>query len=291
LKWIDFETPQTIDEAVKILSDSNGQAKPLAGGTDLIVQLRVGDPRVNASQVMDIKGIPELNELSYSPEKGLTVGAAVPLYKIYNDENVKKYYPAIIDSASLIGGTQIQGRASLGGNLCNAAPSGDGIPNLIAHGAIAKIAGPNGIREANVEDICVGPRQTSIESNELLISINFPINPSGFGASYLRFIPRNEMDIAVAAAGVSVVIENGKFINARVSLASVAPKPLFVKEAGDVLVGKSVSPESIQEAAILAKDAATPISDMRGTAEYRKHLCEVLTQRALDNAIARAQEN
>ena len=114
--------------------------------------------------------------------------------------------------------------------------------------AIAKIAGPNGIREANVEDICVGPRQTSIESNELLISINFPINPSGFGASYLRFIPRNEMDIAVAAAGVSVVIENGKFINARVSLASVAPKPLFVKEAGDVLVGKPVSPESIQEA-------------------------------------------
>lgn len=291
MKWIDFETPQTIDEAVKILSDSNGQAKPLAGGTDLIVQLRVGDPRVNASQVMDIKGIPELNELSYSPEKGLTVGAAVPLYKIYNDENVKKYYPAIIDSASLIGGTQIQGRASLGGNLCNAAPSGDGIPNLIAHGAIAKIAGPNGIREANVEDICVGPRQTSIESNELLISINFPINPSGFGASYLRFIPRNEMDIAVAAAGVSVVIENGKFINARVSLASVAPKPLFVKEAGDVLVGKPVSPESIQEAAVLAKNAATPISDMRGTAEYRKHLCEVLTQRALDAAIERAQEN
>ena len=156
---------------------------------------------------------------------------------------------------------------------------------------IESITADLGDVEANVEDICVGPRQTSIESNELLISINFPINPSGFGASYLRFIPRNEMDIAVAAAGVSVVIENGKFINARVSLASVAPKPLFVKEAGDVLVGKSVSPESIQEAAILAKDAATPISDMRGTAEYRKHLCEVLTQRALDNAIARAQEN
>ena len=291
MKWIDFETPQTIDEAVKLLADANGQAKPLAGGTDLIVQLRVGDPRVSVNQVINIKSIPELNELSYSPEAGLTIGAAVPLYKIYNDENVKKYYPAIIDSASLIGGTQIQGRASLGGNLCNAAPSGDGIPNLIAHGAIATIVGPKGTRKANVEDICIGPRQTSIENNELLVSINSPINPSGFGASYLRFIPRNEMDIAVAASGVSVVIENGKFINARVSLASVAPKPLFVKEAGEVLVGKSVSPESIQEAAVLAKNAATPISDMRGTAEYRKHLCEVLTQRALDNAIARAQEN
>ncbi len=291
MKWIDFKKPQTIDEAVKLLSDSNGQAKPLAGGTDLIVQLRVGDPRVNASQVIDIKGIPELNELTYSSKDGLTIGAAVELYKIYNDDNVKKYYPAIIDSASLIGGTQIQGRASLGGNLCNAAPSGDGIPNLIVHGAIATIVGPNGTRKANVEDICVGPRKTSIESNELLVSINFPINPSGFGASYLRFTPRNEMDIAVAAAGVSVVIENGKFTNARVSLASVAPKPLFVKEAGDVLVGKPVSPESIQEAAVLAKDAATPISDMRGTAEYRRHLCEVLTRRAFDAAIERAQEN
>ena len=291
MKWINFENPRTIDEAVKLLADSNGQAKPLAGGTDLIVQLRVGDPRVNANNVIDIKGIPELNELSYDAKNGLTIGAAVPLYKIYNDANVKKYYPAIIDSASLIGGTQIQGRASLGGNLCNAAPSGDGIPNLIAHGAIATIVGPNGTREANVEDICIGPRKTSIEDNELLVSINFPINPSGFGASYLRFIPRNEMDIAVAAAGVSVVIENGKFTNARVSLASVAPTPLFVKEAGDALIGKSVSSESIGEAAVLAKNAATPISDMRGTAEYRKHLCEVLTQRALDAAIERAQEN
>ena len=291
MKWINFENPQTIDEAVKLLADSNGQAKPLAGGTDLIVQLRVGDPRVNANNVIDIKGIPELNELSYDAKNGLTIGAAVPLYKIYNDANVKKYYPAIIDSASLIGGTQIQGRASLGGNLCNAAPSGDGIPNLIAHGAIATIVGPKGTRKANVEDICIGPRKTSIEDNELLVSINFPINPSGFGASYLRFIPRNEMDIAVAAAGVSVVIENGKFTNARVSLASVAPTPLFVKEAGDALIGKSVSSESIGEAAVLAKNAATPISDMRGTAEYRKHLCEVLTQRALDAAIERAQEN
>ena len=291
MKWIDFEKPNTIDEAIKLLVDSNGLAKPLAGGTDLIVQLRVGDPRVNASQVIDVKGIPELNELSYSPESGLTIGAAVELYKIYNDDNVKKYYPAIIDSASLIGGTQIQGRASLGGNLCNAAPSGDGIPNLIAHGAIVTLAGPNGTRKAKVEDICIGPRKTSIDSDELLLSINLPINPSGFGASYLRFIPRNEMDIAVAAAGVSVTIENGKFTNARISLASVAPTPIFVKEAGDSLVGKAVSPEAIQEAAILAKNAASPISDMRGTAEYRKHLCEVLTQRALDIAINRAQEN
>ena len=132
MKWIDFEKPKSIDEAVKLLSGSSGNARAMAGGTDLIVQLRVGDPRVNADVVVDIKSVPELNELSYSSDKGLTIGAAVECYKIYNNENVKKHYPAILDSATLIGGTQIQGRATFGGNLCNAAPSGDAIPNLIA---------------------------------------------------------------------------------------------------------------------------------------------------------------
>ena len=289
MKWIDFEKPKTIEEAVKLLSESGGEAKPLAGGTDLIVQLRVGDPRVNAKVVVDVKSIPELNELSYSADGGLTVGAAVECYKIYNDENVKNHYPAILDSATLIGGTQIQGRASLGGNLCNAAPSGDSIPNMVAHGAVATVVGPKGSRQIAVEGVCTGPRQTSIADDELLISINFPSNGSGFGANYIRFIPRNEMDIAVAGVGASVTIEGGKFTTGRVCLASVAPTPLYVKEAGEALVGKSVGDEAIQEAADLAKAAAKPISDMRGTAEYRKHLCEVLTRRALNTAVERAQ--
>jgi len=289
LKWIDFEKPKTIDEAVRLLSESGGSARPLAGGTDLIVQLRVGDPRVNANVVVDVKSIPELNELSYSSDKGLTIGAAVECYKIYNDSNVKKHYPGILDSATLIGGTQIQGRASLGGNLCNAAPSGDSIPTMVAHGAVATVTGPKGTRQIAVEDVCTGPRQTSIGSEELLVSINFPANGPDFGANYIRFIPRNEMDIAVAGAGVSVTVENGKFTSGRVCLASVAPTPLYVEEAGGALIGKSVGDAAIQEAAELAKAAAKPISDMRGTAEYRKHLCEVLTRRALNTAVERAQ--
>jgi len=289
LKWIEFEKPKSVEEAVTLLSQSGGTARPLAGGTDLIVMLRVGHPRVNPDVVVDVKSIPELNELSYSPDSGLTIGAAVECYKIYNDDKVKKHYPAIIDSASLIGGTQIQGRASLGGNLCNAAPSGDSIPNLIAHNGVANIVGPNGSRQIPVEDVCTGPGQTSIANDELLVSINLPNNGPGFGANYIRFIPRNEMDIAVAGAGVSVNIENGKFTAARVSLASVAPTPLLVKEAGDALVGNAVGDEAIQEAADQAKSAAKPISDMRGTAEYRKHLCEVLTRRALNTAVERAQ--
>tara|TARA_B100000676_G_scaffold94230_1_gene93978 strand:- start:7071 stop:7946 length:876 start_codon:yes stop_codon:yes gene_type:complete len=289
LKWIDYENPSSVDDAVKILAESGGKAKAMAGGTDLIVQLRVKDPRVDANTVVNVKNIPELNELSYSASGGLTIGAAVPCHIIYNNEDVKKHYPALIDSASLIGGTQIQGRASLGGNLCNAAPSGDSIPNLIAHNAIAKIAGPNGTREIPVEEVCTGPRQTSIGDDELLISINFPSNGSGFGANYIRFIPRNEMDIAVAGAGVSVTIENGVFTSGRVALASVAPTPILVKEAEDALVGQPVGDAAIQKAADAAKNAAKPISDMRGTAEYRKHLCEVLTRRALNTAVERAQ--
>jgi CO/xanthine dehydrogenase FAD-binding subunit len=289
LKWIDYQNPSSVDEAVKILAGSGGKARALAGGTDLIVQLRVKDPRVDANTVVNVKGIPELNELSYSPSAGLTIGAAVPCYQIYNNDNVIKHYPALIDSASLIGGTQIQGRASLGGNLCNAAPSGDSIPNLVAHNATAKIIGPNGTREIPVEEVCTGPRQTSIAADELLISINFPSNNSGFGANYIRFIPRNEMDIAVAGAGVSVNIENGTFTAGRVCLASVAPTPILVEEAGQALVGQPVGDAAIQKAADAAKEAAKPISDMRGTAEYRKHLCEVLTRRALNTAVERAQ--
>jgi carbon-monoxide dehydrogenase medium subunit len=289
LKWIDFEKPNTVEDAVKLLSDSGGTARAMAGGTDLIVQLRAGHPRVNPDVVVDIKSIPELNELSYDASKGLTVGAAVECYKIYGDDNVNSHFSALNDSATLIGGTQIQGRASFGGNLCNAAPSGDSIPNMIAHRAVATITGPSGTREVPVEDICTGPGQSCIGSDELLVSINFPSNGAGFGANYIRFIPRNEMDIAVAGVGASVTIEDGKFTSARVSLASVAPTPLLVEEAGEALVGQTVSEGAIQKAADLAKAAAKPISDMRGTADYRKHLCDVLTRRALNTAVERAQ--
>ncbi|SVC60404.1 uncharacterized protein METZ01_LOCUS313258, partial [marine metagenome] len=181
------------------------------------------------------------------------------------------------------------GRATFGGNLCNAAPSGDSIPNMIAHRAVATIAGPSGTREVPVEDICTGPGQSCIGSDELLVSINFPSNGAGFGANYIRFIPRNEMDIAVAGVGASVSIADGKFTSARISLASVAPTPLLVEEAGEALVGQPVSEGVIQKAADLAKAAAKPITDMRGTADYRRHLCDVLTRRALNTAVERAQ--
>jgi carbon-monoxide dehydrogenase medium subunit len=260
----------------------------MAGGTDLLVQLRAG--RWDVDLVVDIKNLPELNEITYDPEQGLTLGAAVPCYRIYGNNAIRNAYPGLIDCASIIGGTQIQGRASLGGNLCNSTPSADSIPAMIALRATAHIAGPGGTRDIAVEDFCTGPGSNVLARGELLVSIHVPPPQSGMGANYIRFIPRNEMDIAVAGVGASVILENGNIKSARISLASVAPTPLFVKAAGDALAGKPATAESIQTAAEIARDAARPITDMRGTAEYRTHLCEVLTRRALNTAIERARE-
>ena len=290
MKWIDYTSPGTLQEALGLLAEKGEKARVLAGGTDLLVLLRTLPERVkNPELIVDIKDIPELNEFSYDPASGLTLGAAVPCYKIYQNSEVSAAYPGLIDSASLIGGIQIQGRASIGGNLCNAAPSADTIPALIAHSVTCKIAGPNGTREVAVEDFCTGPSKTVLQPNEILVSMHFSPSRPGFGARYIRFIPRNEMDIAVVGAGVSVVLNDGNFESVRVALAAVAPTPLFVTEISEALAGQPATEANINEAGKMAKDAAKPINDMRGTIDYRKHLCDVLTRRALTAAVTRAQ--
>lgn len=290
MHWIDYASPHSVREAVDLLNEAGAEGRPMAGGTDLLVQLRAGAmPGVRL--VVDIKNIPELNELTYDPELGLTLGSAVPCYKIYGNHAISHVYPGLIDAASLIGGTQIQGRASFGGNLCNAAPSGDSIPALIAHKAVANIAGPNGMRQVAAEDFCTGVRQTVIGQGEILVSLSFPAPSSDFGANYMRFIPRNEMDIAVVGLGASVELDNGNIKSARVSLGAVAPTPLYVKAIGDAIAGKPANDETLALAGQMAKDAARPITDMRGTIEYRKHLCDVLTRRSLQIAIDRARGN
>ena len=289
MKWIDYQSPTSVREAVALLNEAGDRARPLAGGTDLLVQLRVG--AYDLDSVVDVKDIPELNELTYDPDNGLTIGAAAECYRIYGNSSVRSVYPGIVDAASIIGGTQIQGRASLGGNLCNAAPSADSVPAMIAYHGVARIAGPNGSREVPLEDFCVGVRQTVLERGEILVSLHFPTPDANSGANYIRFIPRNEMDIAVAGAGVSVTLDNGDISAARVTLASVAPTPLFVAEAAEAIVGKPATEETASLAGVIARNAAKPITDMRGTIEYRKRLCEVLTRRALMTAIERAKEN
>lgn len=288
MRPIEYAAPTTVEEAVAALVEKGEAARPLAGGTDIIVQLRGGRRAVD--RIVDVKKIPELNELSYDTQAGLRVGAAVPCHRIYEDEAIAAAYPGLMDAATLIGGIQIQGRASLGGNLCNAAPSGDSIPALIAHNAIAEVAGPGGKRDVPVEDFCTAPGRTVLGPGEFLVALRVPTPPANFGASYLRFIPRNEMDIAVAGVGASVVMDGGTVTACRVALASVAPTPVLAAEAGAALAGKEPSDDVLAEAAEAARAAARPISDMRGTAEYRTHLVGVLTTRALRNAIQRAKE-
>ena len=290
LQDFEYVAPKTLDEAIRLKAEKGPKARMLAGGTDILVQLRTGAYQID--RLIDIKNVPELNELTCSAADGLTLGAAVPCYRIYEDQTIGKLYPGLVDSAWMIGGIQIQGRASVGGNLCNSSPSGDTIPALIALEANCVIAGPNGRRTVPVEDFCTGVRQNVLQDDELLVALKFAPPKPRSGAHYLRFIPRNEMDIAIAGVGASVVLDESRtrIESARIALAAVAPTPVVAQEAQSLLAGKETAEAAIEEAAEAAKKAARPIDDMRGTISQRIHLAGVLTKRALRKAIQRAKE-
>jgi len=285
---IDYAAPRTVADAVALLNRHGDRARALAGGTDLLVQVREG--RRDLDWLIDLKHIPEVNELAFDAKTGLQVGSAVPCSRIYESAEAKRY-PALIDATSLVGGVQIQNRASLGGNLCNASPAADTIPALIAHEAVCVIAGPQGTREVPVEKFCTGPGRTVLTRGEFLLSLRLPPPGKLSGSAYLRFIPRNEMDIAVVGVGASVTLDQGRTrcVAARIGLAAVAPTPLFVADASAALVDGPLSEAHFDKAAALAQSAAKPISDMRGDADFRRHLVGVLTRRALRAAIERAK--
>lgn len=285
----DYVAPQSVDEAVAVLSENGSDARMLAGGSDIIAQLKEGRRQVKV--LVDVKKIPAANELSFDPGEGLTIGAGVSCCDVYENEDVASNYPALVDSTELIGSIQIQGRATIGGNLCNASPAADTIPTLIVLGATARIAGPEGEREVAVEDFCTAPGQTVLQDGEFLVSIHFPPPAENSGAFFLRFIPRNEMDIAVVNAAASVVLnaEKNAFESARIAVGAVAPVPLYLPAAGAALAGSEVSDQSIEVAAEVARQSARPITDMRGTIEQRVHLAGVLTRRAVCGAVERAR--
>lgn len=289
MQAFDYVSAGSVKEVVNLLTSNNGKARLICGGTDLLVQLR--ENRRKAELLIDIKNIPELTSIQYGSSSGLSLGAAAPCYAICHDPLVREHYPGLVDAIHLIGGVQIQYRASVGGNLCNASPAADSIPALIVHEGTCLIVNQDGTREIPVERFCTAPGKTVLERGEFLSAVKVPPPRANFGAHYLRFIPRNEMDIAVVGAGAAVALDDAKrkILWARVALAAVAPTPLFVEEAGAFLAGREITPETIQEAAGIAQTAARPISDLRGTAEHRRHLCAVLTRRALETAIERAK--
>ena len=288
MRDFEYDAPTSLAEALATLDEHQQAARPLAGGTDLIDQVRT--EQLNPDLIVDVKKIAELNRLEIAND-GLRLGAAVPCYKIYGENSICANYSALTDACRIIGGIQIQSRASVGGNLCNSGPAADSTPALIALQATCLIAGLAGEREVPVEDFCTGPGQNVLEPGELLVELKFPARPPHSGSHYRRFIPRNEMDIAVVGVGASVVLDTSgeNFVSARIALAAVAPTPLFAEEAGESLAGKPVNGKTISAAAEAARAIATPIDDMRGTAEFRLHLTGVLTERVLVEAVARAR--
>ena len=290
MRPIEYISAKTVQEAVTSLAEKGDTARPLAGGTDIIVQLRGG--RRQLDRLVDLKAIPELNDLTYNPDSGLRIGAAVPCYLIYGNEEVASAYPGLIDAASLVGGIQIQGRGSIGGNLCNAAPSGDTIPALIAHSAVAEITGPDGSRDVPVEEFCTAPGRTVLRNGEVLVAIHMPPPPAHFGSCYLRFIPRNEMDIAVVGAGINLTLDQtGVCQQARVSLGAVAPTVLLVETAANALVGSRIDNEALDKLEAAARGACNPIDDKRGTVQFRVDVAGVLARRAALIAKERAEVN
>ena len=284
-----YESPESIESAVALLADGAGDCRVLSGGTDLLVQLRAGV--VDPGLVVDIKNIRETREIS-AENGGYRVGAAVSGADVGEHPSLKKAWPGVVEAVELIGSTQIQGRASMGGNLCNASPAADSVPALIAAAAVCTVAGPGGRREVAVEEICTGPGQTSLAKGELVVSFMFPERMPRSGDAYLRFIPRTEMDIAVVGAGVNLSLdESGVCTAARVALGAVAPRAMLVPAAGEALVGTRLDDADLEAMATAASAACNPIDDKRGTVEYRVKVAGVLARRACGIALERARIN
>jgi len=282
-----FAAPQSVQEAVDLLAKANGEARPLAGGTDLIAQMK--ENRRNPVVVIDIKRISELNDISWDAQKGLRIGSAVSCSRIAGHASVRERYPALAEACALVGSVHIQNRATLGGNFCNAAPSADAVPPVLSYGGRLVIAGPNGRRELAAEDFFTGPGQTVLGKGEILVEIVIPTPPALSGAAYLRFIPREEMDIAIVGVGscVQMNADRTRCEQARITLAAVAPTPVRAREAEAFLVGKALDQSTIAQAGELAANAAKPISDVRSSAAYRVEMVKVLTRRTLQKALER----
>ena len=283
---LNFSAPTTVDEAVRALASAQGLAKPLSGGTDLLVQMRTG--RMRPEVIVDLKRIPELIGIREESDR-FVIGASTPGTIVYENEALTKAWPGIVEGLDLIGSEQIQGRASLAGNLCNASPAADSVPALIAARATAVIAGPDGRREAPVEAIVTGPGQTSLKKGEFVVAFHIPKPKPHQSDAYLRFIPRTEMDIAVVGCAVNVTLDgSGVCTDARVVLGAVAPTQVICEASAKALVGHRLDEPTLAALDAAAGGACNPITDKRGTIEYRIKVAGVLARRAAAIAFERA---
>jgi len=285
---LSYTAPSTVDEAVRLLAGASGAAKVLAGGTDLLVQLRSG--RTKPDLIVDTKRIPGISGIR-EQDGAFVIGAATSGAVIGECEALKDAWPGVVEAANLIGSTQIQGRASLAGNLCNASPAADSVPPLIAARATCVIAGANGRREVPVESIVTGPGRTSLGPDEFVLEFHLPKRPPRSADAYLRFIPRTEMDIAVVGVAVSLTLDpGGVCTDARIVLGAVAPTAVLVPEGAAALIGRKLDETAVAGLDKAARGACKPIDDKRGTIEYRTKVAGVLARRAATIAYQRAGE-
>jgi carbon-monoxide dehydrogenase medium subunit len=284
-----YEAPDSLEGAVALLAGAQGEARVLAGGTDLLVQMRadVLDPDL----IVDIKKIKETRAVT-EEKGGWRIGAAVTGAELKEHARLKKVWPGVVEAANLIGSTQVQGRATLGGNLCNGSPAADSVPALIAAGAVATLIGPKGKRDLPVEDVMLGPRKLALQKGEIVASFLLPPRAARSSDAYLRFIPRTEMDIAVVGAGVSLTVDGAGLVTAaRVSLGAVAARVLLVAEAAQAIVGSRLDAPAQERLEAAARAICRPIDDKRGTVEFRIQVAGVLARRAALIALDRARSN
>ena len=284
---MDYRSPGSVKEAVDLLTAHDGAAHVLAGGTDLLVKLRAGF--VSPQLVVDVKAIPQLRGIA-TDARGFRIGAAVSCAEIGEHAALAAAWPGVVEALQLIGSTQIQGRATLGGNLCNASPAADSVPALIAADAVCEVAGPGGEREVPVEKLVTGPGRTSLARGEFVLAFRLPKPRARSGDAYLRLIPRTEMDIAVVGVGVALTLDAaGVCTHARVGLGAVAPTPLLVTDASNALIGSRGDDAALAALAAAASAACKPIDDKRGTVAYRTKVAGVLARRAAHIAFDRAR--
>jgi len=284
---IQYKVAKTVREAASLMAAAKGKGRILAGGTDLLVQMKSG--MVAPGVIVDVKKIPEMTTITET-KGSFRIGAAAPAAVIGEHKKLKKTWPGVVEAINLIGSTQVQGRASAGGNLCNASPAADSVPALVAAGAVVTIQGPKTRRQVPVEKFAAGPGKTTLKPGEIVVSMTLPARPRGSGDAYLRLIPRTEMDIAVVGAGVSVALDAaGRCSGARVAIGAVAPTVLLVPDAAAALVGSRGEDAALTRAGAAASAASRPISDKRGTADYRRKIAGVLVRRAATAAFERAR--
>src|SRR3954447_20119128 len=288
MTYVPYLAPPTLDEAIRAYAAAGNAARILAGGTDLLVQMRSGV--VQPGLIVDIKKIDEMMAVEETADGGFRIGAATSGAVLAEHPRFGKVWPGVLEAVNLIGSKQVQGRASAGGNLCNGSPAGDSVPALVAAGAIVTLQGPNGRREMPVAKVPAGPGRTHLLPGEILVSFTLPSRAKGSSDAYLRMIPRTEMDIAVVGVGVSLTLTDGVCTAARVGLGAVAPTVLLVEDAAKALIGSKLDDAALAKAAAACSAACRPIDDKRGTIAYRTKVAGVLLKRTAAIAAQRATQ-